>query len=291
MKRFKKAALLVSAIIFVSFFSSCDMYSYVTPSTEVTYANPEWAPLYSSGVRYYYLPDIECYYDLSNQDFVYLYDGRWSYSRSLPPMYSGYDLNNGFVVALDYNTYQPWMHYHYYVSHYPRYYYLDYYDHSNIPNVRGFNENNKSAIYWSENERRRSRNWDNQNISTDRQFRYSRPDRQQQNNSSYDNINRNNRSSGINIDARPGGNYNGQPNRGDNNVTPPRTPAMENGSRQPSAVTPERTPQSTHYYGRSIGQPVRVERQMRQRTPSNAPANTERRNAGDSRVPNNNGRR
>lgn len=283
MKRLKKAALLITALIIVSFFSACDTYSYVTPSTDATYTNPDWAPPYSSGVRYYYLPDIETYYDLSNREFVYLDDGQWLYSQSLPSQYDDYDLSSGFVVALNNTTYQPWMHYHYYVSHYPRYYYRDYYDHSNIPNVRGFNENNKSAIYWSENDRRRARSWDNQNISTNRQFRYSRPDRQQQNSNIYDNSTRNNRSSGMDNDARPNGNYNGQLNRGDNNVTPPRSTGIENGSRQPSAVN---TPQNTHYYGRSIGQPVRVEKQMRQRTPASTPANTERRNAGDSRVPN-----
>ena len=34
------------------------------------YTNPSWAPPYSDGVRYYYLPEIETYYDLSNNDFI-----------------------------------------------------------------------------------------------------------------------------------------------------------------------------------------------------------------------------
>ena len=316
MKRLTKAALLVSALIFVFLFSSCDMYSYVTPSSEVTYENPEWAPPYSSGIRYYYLPDIETYYDLSNQEFVYLYDGQWSYSRSLPPQYTEYDLSNGFVVALDYNTYQPWMHYHYYVSHYPRYYYRDYYDHSNIPYVRGFNENNKSAIYWSENERRRARNWDNENQRTNHQFMYSRPDREQQNSTNYNNGAT--RSPNLNTESRQqqnnGYNNREQPNRSDNNatrstnsgtdhtfrqpdnsrnstVTPPRTSGIEPGSRQQNGVTPARTPQNTNYYGRTIGQPVRVEKQMRERTPTNAPANAGSRNGRDSRNQNDNSRK
>src|ERR1035437_6759125 len=182
MKRIKKTAFFVTALLFVSFFSACDLYSYVPPSNVVTYDNPSWAQPYTPGVRYYYFPDIESYYDLSTQEFVYLNDGQWNYSPTLPDIYAGFDLSSCFTVAINYNTYQPWMHHQYYVSHYPMYYYRDYYDHSNIPYVRGFNENNKSAVYWSENERSHARNWDNNNQSTNHQFQYSAPDRQHQNN-------------------------------------------------------------------------------------------------------------
>lgn len=307
MKRLKKTALLVTTLLFVSLFSACDMYSYITPSTSISYDNPSWAPPYYQGVRYYYLPDIECYYDLSTQEFVYLDNGEWSYSQNLPSIYDGYDLGNGFTVALDYSVYQPWMHHHYYISHYPRYYYRDYYDHSNIANVRGFNENSKSAILWSENERTRARNWDSENLKTDHQFIYSKPDRQQQNNGFNNSTNRtpdanNTRPQPDNNPNR--GTYNGNnqmPSRGNNNPVPPATPGtgnvnhpdgnktsivtptrisgFENPVRQQNAITPVKPTQSTNYYGRTIGQPVRVEKQMRQRVPvNNPPANATPRN-------------
>ena len=322
MKRLKKTALLVSTLIFVSFFSACDMYSYVTPSPTTSYDNPSWAPPYYPGVRYYYLPDIECYYDLSTQEFVYLDNGEWSYSQDLPSIYAGFDLGNCFTVALDYSVYQPWMHHHYYVSHYPRYYYRDYYDHSNIANVRGFNENNKSAILWSESERNHARNWDSENLKTDHQFIYSKPDRQQQNNNMNNNNTPrppetgNNRQQPDNNPNR--GNYNGNtqpPSRGNNNpvppvtppngninhpdgnnktsiVTPPRISGFETPTRQQNAITPVKPAQNTNYYGRTIGQPVKVEKQMRQRTPvNNAPANASPRNSNDSRNQNEPNRR
>jgi len=331
MKRIKETALLVSTLLFISFFSACDVYSYVTPTTQVRYENPSWAPPYVPGVRYYYLPDIETYYDLTTQQFIYLNNGEWSYSQYLPPVYSGFDLNTCFTVAIDFNTYQPWMHQHYYVSHYPRYYYRDYYDHSNIPYVRGYNENNRSAIYWSENERTRARKWDDQNLRTDRQFKYSESDRRQQNNYNTS------RPSGVDNSFRPrtdnGTTNNVQPNRTDNNnavrqpdntsrqpdrrdnnvtrpvpsgnantnrrednpktsiVTPPRISGFETGARQQNAVTPVRPNQNTNYYGRTIGQPVKVEKQMRERTPVTTQRTSETRKNNDSKDQNEGGRR
>ena len=311
MKRLKKTALFVFTLLFVSLFSSCGMYGFVTPSTQVSYNNPAWAPPYVDGVRYYYIPDIETYYDLSTQQFVYLNDGQWYFSQDLPSIYAGFDLYDCFTVALDDNTYEPWLNYQYYVSHYPRYYYRDYYDHSNIPYVRGYNENNRSAIYLPENERSRARKWDNENLSNDHQFRYSDSDRRQQQNNSFNN------------NSRPSGNRNVQPQqpvRGDNtvvprssdngttnrelpvvrdNITTRPTPAAsynpnrQQGNNNRENVTPptsrqqngvtSRSDQKTNYHGGTIGQPVKVQRQMRQRVPVIAPSANESRNGRDTK--------
>jgi len=295
MKRLKKTAFLVSTLLFVLFFSSCGMYTYIPPANVVSYDNPSWAPPYTPGVRYYYLPDIECYYDLSTQEFVYFNnDGQWEFSQELPPIYAGFDLDNCFTVAIDNNTFQPWMHHHYYVSHYPRYYYRDYYDHSNIPYVRGFNENTKSAVYWPENERSRSRNFDSENLKTNHNFTYSDPDRQHQNTAI------NNRPAtqtpgnnpATRQDQNTGNASRQQPNSGNNHPTPavtnpgsmnpnrpegnkktftvipPRISGFETGARQQKEVAPVHPNQNTNYYGRTIGQPVRVQKQMRQPAPN-----------------------
>lgn len=174
--------IMVSIILITMFaFAGCSTYNYGTTETQTSYENPEWAPDYYTGVRYYYLPDIEVYYDLTMRDFIYLNNGRWVYSRVLPPMYSYYDLYSGYVILLNVNIYRPWMHHQYYVSHYPRYYYRDYYDRSNFAYVRGFNENARSAIFWKEHERKRARDWNDENIKNNRKFKYSSEDRRQQN--------------------------------------------------------------------------------------------------------------
>jgi len=229
MKRLKKLALLTLSVLLLSGFYAGNV-SAVSQQPQGNYENPQWAPPYFPGVRYYYLPDIETYYDINSQEFVYLDNGQWIFSRECPFLNTGFDLNNSFAIALDINVFQPWMHHHYYVSHYPRYYYKDYYDHSNIPYVRGFNENSRSAFYWKENERQRARNWDNEGLRTDHQFRYSNDDRQQQN---------------INVNRSFNDNSNHQ-----QSIAP---------------ATSGRKTQGTNYYGKTIGQPVRVEKQMRQR--------------------------
>ncbi len=143
-----KSAVAAMVVFSAFFFSGCGTYYGAPQSSNVTvydyaYNNPIWAPTYYSGARYYYFPDIECYYDLATRDFVVLNMGQWIFVPSIAPFYSTYDLFNSYIIVVNTRVYQPWMHHHYYVRSYPRYYYIDYYDYSNIPYVRGFNENQK----------------------------------------------------------------------------------------------------------------------------------------------------
>lgn len=70
---------------------------------------PGWAPAGYSNVDYYYLPDIEAYYDNRSSVFIYFNGGRWIRSRNLPPRYSNYDLYGGYKVVLnDYHGSRPY---------------------------------------------------------------------------------------------------------------------------------------------------------------------------------------
>src|ERR1700721_26338 len=64
---------------------------------------PDWAPPYDNpaGVQYYYIPDIECYYDVWHHEFAYMENGSWLFSPYLPAMYASYDLLHGHIVVLD----------------------------------------------------------------------------------------------------------------------------------------------------------------------------------------------
>jgi len=276
MKRLTEWVALAVMLLSMTIFYGCNTYRQGTYGSQTSYENPQWGPSYYDGTRYYYLPDIECYYDLYTREFIFLNNAQWIYSPYLPSVYSYFDLNTSFIVLVNSNIYQPWMHHQYYVSHFPRYYYRDYYDHSNIPYVRGFNENSRSAIYWSENERDRARSWDDKNLRTGRQFRYSKEDRLQQksmNNSGvyrqspdyrYGNDNsRNNPDNNTNRTENPVNSpVNRQPQNDNTKVTSPV--GTENASRPQPVNTPEmRRPHNTNYYGIPIGQPVKVDRQMR----------------------------
>jgi hypothetical protein len=283
MKKLTESAVWVMMLLFVSAFTGCEPYKYSTSGSQPVYESPQWAPPVYSGIRYYYLPDIECYYDIYTREFIFLNHAQWFYSPTLPYMYPGFDLNNCFVIIVNSNIYQPWMHHQYYVSHFPRYYYRDYYDHSNIPYVRGYDENFRRAVYWRENERDRARSWDDENLRNDRQFRYSRDDRQQQikayNRDEYRQYPGNRQGDSKTVEP-PGKNTNPAGGPGNNTVT--RRPQSENNSDNQPAGTVNPTRKSpeipvdstrihhTNYYGKPIGQPVKVERQMRNQSESGA---------------------
>ncbi len=73
------------------------------------YSPPAWGPAGFSKVEYYYLPDIETYYDLKNSQFIHLKNRKWIRSRNLPAHYSNYDLYNGYKVVLkDYHGSKPY---------------------------------------------------------------------------------------------------------------------------------------------------------------------------------------
>lgn len=72
---------------------------------------PQWGPVGHSDARYYYLPDVEAYYDIQTSRFIY-YDGRtWVHRTYLPARYRNYDLYSGYkVVMTDYRGNTPYLH-------------------------------------------------------------------------------------------------------------------------------------------------------------------------------------
>ncbi len=74
-------------------------------------ARPAWGPVVESDVRYYYLPEVEAYYDIPSSMFIYLHDGRWIHRRHLPERYCNYDLHRGRkIVISDYRGNAPYSH-------------------------------------------------------------------------------------------------------------------------------------------------------------------------------------
>lgn len=81
---------------------------------------PAWGPSGYSNVDYYYLPDVEAYYDIRATQFIYFNGGRWIRSRYLPGQYRNYDLYNGYKVVLnDYHGSRPYSNFK---SHKVKYY-------------------------------------------------------------------------------------------------------------------------------------------------------------------------
>lgn len=73
---------------------------------------PPWGPVGYNQVRYYYLPDVQAYYDVQASRFIYYNEGAWIYRTSLPSRYRSYDLYHGYKVVLtDYHGNTPYTHF------------------------------------------------------------------------------------------------------------------------------------------------------------------------------------
>lgn len=68
---------------------------------------PVWGPVGYDYVNYYYLPDIDAYYDVPAHVFVYNEGGVWVRRPGLPPAFASYDLYHGYKVVI--NDPNPWL--------------------------------------------------------------------------------------------------------------------------------------------------------------------------------------
>lgn len=69
---------------------------------------PIWGPVGYDHVDFYYLPDIDCYYDVPGHVFVCFEKGNWVRMPNLPPRYAQFDLYHAYKVVL--NEREPWLH-------------------------------------------------------------------------------------------------------------------------------------------------------------------------------------
>ena len=82
---------------------------------------PPWGPAGYSEVRYYYLPDVEAYYDVHTSMFIYNTGGAWVHRKYLPRQYRSYDLYGGYkVVMVDYRGNAPYVQFQEHKTKYAR---------------------------------------------------------------------------------------------------------------------------------------------------------------------------
>jgi hypothetical protein len=79
-------------------------------SVNVNIGNPPlWGPVGYPAVRYYYIPDVEAYYDVTSSQFIYFNGISWIHRAQLPSRYKNYDLYHGYkVVMIDYHGNKPY---------------------------------------------------------------------------------------------------------------------------------------------------------------------------------------
>jgi len=70
-------------------------------------SQPAWGPTGYDYVEYYYLPDIETYYDVPQHRYYFNNRGQWLYSSTLPSRYRNYNFYNSYKVVV--NEREPWL--------------------------------------------------------------------------------------------------------------------------------------------------------------------------------------
>ncbi len=89
------------ALIVVLFLSSTsDAQIHVNLNFNIV-SQPIWGPSGYDYVEYYYLPDIEVYYNVPLRRFIYFESGQWVTRSSLPSRYRGYNLYNSYKVVVN----------------------------------------------------------------------------------------------------------------------------------------------------------------------------------------------
>jgi hypothetical protein len=82
----------------------------------VQIGQPAWGPAVPQGAQYYYIPEIDGYYDLAARNYIVQRNGRWLPVAALP----GYDPYQFHPVVVDYRGRQPWTRYNDYHARYYR---------------------------------------------------------------------------------------------------------------------------------------------------------------------------
>lgn len=103
------------------FLTAMTATAQVSVSVNINAPAPAWIAAPVPDARYYYLPDIQVYYDRPAAQFIYYGGGGWIRARHLPASYGYYDLDRGRTVCLtDYRGYAPYTHYNVHKVRYAR---------------------------------------------------------------------------------------------------------------------------------------------------------------------------
>ncbi|MEI6820981.1 MAG: hypothetical protein WCL51_03540 [Bacteroidota bacterium] len=87
-------------LIGVVMFLACTIQAQVSVNLNIG-TPPRWGPVGYNDVKYYYIPDVEAYYDINASMFIYQSGGIWIHRTYLPRRYRNYDLYGGYKVVLN----------------------------------------------------------------------------------------------------------------------------------------------------------------------------------------------
>jgi hypothetical protein len=96
-----KKTILIAALLMSGFaFQTVSAQIRVGINVNIA-AQPVWGPVGYDHVEYYYLPDIDAFYYVPRQQYIYMERGRWVFSTYLPSRYNNYNIYNGYKVVIN----------------------------------------------------------------------------------------------------------------------------------------------------------------------------------------------
>src|ERR1700747_3291233 len=80
----KKLVLIAAIILACISIKVADAQGHLRASINIS-SQPDWGPVGYEHADYYYMPDIDAYYDVSAHQYVYNDNGTWIHASVLPP--------------------------------------------------------------------------------------------------------------------------------------------------------------------------------------------------------------
>jgi len=112
MKKSKFTFLLLCAVIFTGIALSsinCAAPGTTSGSVRVNFNDqPNWGPTGYDRAEYYYMPEIDVYYSVSERQYIYRDGPAWVFAATLPSSYSSYDPYHSYKVVI--NEDKPYQH-------------------------------------------------------------------------------------------------------------------------------------------------------------------------------------
>lgn len=93
---------------------------FIIPQDIFSQGPPPWAPAhgYRAKTKHIYFPDHNFYYDIERKNYLYLENGKWSVSVSLPSIFGKVNLGTSTQVQLEIGGHTP---YQYNATHIVKY--------------------------------------------------------------------------------------------------------------------------------------------------------------------------
>ncbi|OXG05061.1 hypothetical protein BC749_10951 [Flavobacterium araucananum] len=108
--------LIFAGLFLITVFSNAQVLSQ-----KKAVSRPGWGPITNVEFRYYYLPDIDIYYDTDKNEFIYDKKGKWIRDKFLPSRSKEYDLYDGYTVIItDYNGKKPYVYHQKHLALFPK---------------------------------------------------------------------------------------------------------------------------------------------------------------------------